>query len=168
MLLLTVGHPSSGKSTWAAKWTGKLGVYVLERDPFRYAITGSVRPSGAETAVAAAMIGAMEAGLRDDKLVIFVDNFLSAAKRRDLYDIAEAAKVPIVLVDFLDVTAPECLKRDAERDNPAGANVIQKSFVSFPPTKVRSLIKAWPHPIVTRHQADALIVAHRQGTRINR
>jgi len=165
VLFLTVGHPSSGKTTWAARWRKKLGVIVLEREFLRMGVYGDPRFLSEETdkVISACILAATETALRQGLIVVCTDRNLSVPKREQLTRIADKAGKATILVDFLTVTEPECLRFDAGRRNPVGSKVIAKSFKAFPTRRTREIAGIATHPFLSPEDADIAIANLRQG-----
>jgi len=124
-VILTIGIPASGKSTWAKAWVEEdpdRRVRV-NRDDIRMMMFG--RPHGVdERLVTNVQNAAIRAAVRAGLDVVVDNTNLNAAHRHRLEAQVAAWGASITHRRFvIDVEA--AIRRDAERDNPVGANVIR-------------------------------------------
>ena len=136
-LILTIGVPGSGKSTWArgeADWNNRVlfdtPTIIVERDEIRRELTGDHQDFTREAAVTRIAEDRVRIALARGGTVIVADTNLRAKYRRRWAKMAEqyGAKYREVVFDTpLDV----CLARDAARDKPVGEEVIRRMHEQF-------------------------------------
>jgi len=122
-LILTIGLPGSGKSTWARQ---QADAVVIERDALREELTGDMRNHTQEPRVTREanrrVFDALEAG----KTVIVADTNLRAKYRKAWQQVADDAGATYAVESFLHVPVDVCIERDAQRPNPVGEEVIRR------------------------------------------
>lgn len=129
-LILTVGIPGSGKSTWARETAAERyglwgGLLVLERDEIRRELTGDIRNHSREVEVTRIQHDrAREALLRGVNVVI-ADTNLKSKYRQPWARLAAETGAEYV-VHVIDTPLEVCVERDAQRPNPVGREVIER------------------------------------------
>ena len=143
VLIITVGLPATGKSTFARRLAGMTGAVVLESDAIRRLLhdppTYSPRESfGLFRSIHAAARRLLEAG----RPVIVDATSITEAHRRPLYALAEAAGVPLIIAQFqapAGVVEGRLARRAAGRDigdsSEAGPDVYQRMAPRFEPVR---------------------------------
>jgi predicted kinase len=135
-LILTVGLPGSGKTTWArAQQVGRTDIVRVNRDDIRDMLLQPWPyggPAGElnrlERIVTGIQIGAVRNALRSGLDVIVDDTNLSHSVRRDFRALASDFGASVKIQNFQDVPLETCIERDALRERPVGASVIQGMF----------------------------------------
>ncbi len=163
MLALTVGYPGSGKSAWASRFRGRLGFLVVDRGDIRRTLIGRDTPGDPdqETVVSRLAYAAVNAGLSQGLIVVHADRNLSQARRKPFLDLAGRLGKAAVLVSFMDVPAPECARRDARRERPAGSDVVLGAAVDWPRAMVERYMAETGLPVVDPDSAERLMMQWR-------
>jgi predicted kinase len=129
-LILTIGLPGSGKSTWAlSQVSAENKVVVIERDQIRRQLTGSARDHSHEMRVTAIQREDANTALSVGWTVIISDTNLRAKYRREWFNIAQQHGAEYEEVRF-DTDIEECIRRDAARDQPVGEEIIRRMEAS--------------------------------------
>ena len=136
-LILTIGVPGSGKSTWArgeADWNNRVlfdtPTIVVERDEIRHHLTGDHQNFRHEAEVTRIAEDRARVALSQGTTVIVADTNLRAKYRRRWAKMAEQCGASYREVVF-DTPLDVCLARDAARDKPVGEEVIRRMHEQF-------------------------------------
>lgn len=117
-LVLTVGLPGSGKSTWAKQWVAEDPARRarVNRDDLRAMLRGQLvwGDRDLEEQVTAAQRATVRALLATGISVVVDDTNLNPARRNALVSIGQAAGAD-VLIHRMDTPVEECIRRDALR-----------------------------------------------------
>lgn len=117
-LILTVGLPGSGKSTWAREWVAEDPTHRarVNRDDLRTMLRGELvwGDRDLEEQVTAAQRATVRALLEAGISVVVDDTNLNPARRGALISIGQAAGAD-VLIHRMDTPIEECIRRDALR-----------------------------------------------------
>lgn len=160
VLVLTRGLPGSGKTTWAKAWVDEDPAHRarLNRDDLRRQMFNKpFLDYAGEQAVTHAQQSAAKALLRSGRDVVVDDTNLRAKYVRAWIDLSAEAGANVRIREFIDVSVDECIRRDAEREQPVGEQVIRGMHDRYfplapvevtPPEVARyvpdtSLIQAW-------------------------
>lgn len=136
-VILTTGLPASGKTTWAKEEYAKdpEGTILTSRDDIRKMLgCFPVGTKEQEELVSKIQDAVIVRGVKAGKRVIVHDTNLnqkSPKRIKRLFD----GDVQFHVADFTNVSADECIRRDALRDNPVGTTVIRNM--------ARQLNKPW-------------------------
>jgi len=122
-LILTIGLPGSGKSTWARQQPDAV---VIERDAIREELTGDMRNHTQEPRVTRVANERVFAALDAGKTVIVADTNLRSKYRKAWHHAARQAGAEYSEQSFLHVPVSVCIERDAQRPNPVGEEVIRR------------------------------------------
>lgn len=124
-LIILRGLPGSGKTTWAQRYLADHPEAIrVNRDDLRAMLHGDRRWSmGDEATTIAARNAVITAALRAQRTVVVDDTNLSAWHRQELGALAERHGACVRLV-VLDTPIAECIRRDALRPRPVGAERI--------------------------------------------
>jgi predicted kinase len=132
-LILTIGLPGSGKSTWAR---AQEGFVIVERDQIREELTGDAQDHTREPAVTRLADQRVRDALMAGTSVIVADTNLRGRYRNGWQHIAVECGAEYEEVSFLDVSVETCIERDALRARPVGEEVIRKmAQFANPPQK---------------------------------
>ena len=117
-LVLTVGLPGSGKSTWAREWVAEDPARRarVNRDDLRAMLRGQLvwGDRDLEAQVTAAQRATVRALLETGVSVVVDDTNLNPARRNSLISIGQAAGADVV-IHQMDTPVEECIRRDALR-----------------------------------------------------
>ena len=132
-LVITVGLPASGKTTWVDQWIIHHADYInVNRDDIRLSMQGRSRykkftkqREKIVTEIAhASVVSAIAAG----KSVIISDTNLNPGRNKVWKEFAEDRGIHYREELFTDIYLGECLDRDARREFPVGQRVITGMF----------------------------------------
>lgn len=123
-VFFTKGLPASGKSTWAKAWAQEKPNRVrISMNDLRRMLVGS----GCESLVIAASLNLLENSLRLGLDVVVDNTNLNQQYVRQLTDVCERYNARIVWKTFY-TSVEECIRRDSQRENPVGAEIITTMF----------------------------------------
>lgn len=128
-LVVTVGLPGCGKSTWAKDWVAKNVVVRahVERDQLRNMLHfGEWKGRATEDTVVLAQHAMIRALLRDGISVVVSDTNLDPRVFAQLDQLATDERVVFVEKSFRDVPLAVCLERNAKR---TGKEFIPKEAI---------------------------------------
>jgi predicted kinase len=130
-LIICRGLPGSGKTTWATTLTSQhSGTYVrVNRDDIHHMLYGKYRSDArSQTLVTRIQHYAISAALYTGQVVISDDTNLNPDHVDQLKQVSlQVCATPAHIADtFLQVTPEQCIRRDARRPNPVGADVIHR------------------------------------------
>lgn len=128
-IIITVGLPASGKTTWAEKQIAQSPKFVnINSDDIRLMLTGRSRydkhHAWRERVVAETVRHSVIAALQAGKAVIISDCNLDPQRNRAWKDLAKSMGIAYKEQLFTDITYGECIQRDARREHPVGAKII--------------------------------------------
>lgn len=154
-IVLTVGLPASGKTTWTFELIAKNPDYVnVNRDDLRLALQGHDRyakfSKWREAIVSETAMAMAYTSLNEGKSVIISDTNLDPNKRQAWKDMATARGVGYREVFFTDIPVGVCIARDRLREHPVGAKVIMGMY-----TRYKDIY--WPAPVYDPNLPDAYI-----------
>lgn len=139
-LLITIGLPGSGKSTWARHQQLKNpNVFISERDVIREKLFGTRRDFDHEGQVTAYQESEVALELAVGNDVIVADTNLNTKTQKRWRNTASKHGAEFETKSFLDLDVYEVIQRDFERDNPdeiVGEKVIMdfaKRYGLVPP-----------------------------------
>lgn len=137
-LIMTMGLPASGKSTWAKEEVLKSGGKIkrVNKDDLRAMIDNSIWSKGNEKSVLEIRDFIVEHYLSNNLTVIVDDTNLAPQHEEELRKIAEAHNAKFEIKSFLDVSLATCIARNAARVNPVPVNAIRSMFNKFLRAKV--------------------------------
>lgn len=128
-LLITIGLPASGKTTWARRQSG----FRVNRDDLR-AMSFKPWPPGShlhEDAITAMQMESAGALLKMGFTVIGDDTNLNPFVVSRWVALANLHHAAFHIEDFTHVPVDECVRRDALRDEPVGEDVIRGMFDKY-------------------------------------
>lgn len=134
-LLMLKGLPASGKSTFAKGLltTGQYHVRV-NKDDLRSMLHLGKHSDSNESLILEVRNTIVNSALGRGQNVVVDDTNLAPKHEKVLKQIADKHKADFE-VSFFDVNREECIRRDAARDNPVGASVIDRMH--------RQYLKKW-------------------------
>ena len=124
-LIILVGPPASGKSTWGKKFALDNGVVYVSTDEIRKEIGSG---EGDQTVSAAAFGIArrrVSAALSAGKNVMIDATNVNRKSRKDWVNLGKGHSAYIIAVAF-EIPKAELLKRDAKRERQVGPEVIDR------------------------------------------
>lgn len=117
-LVLTLGLPGSGKSTWARHWASEEpGRCTMTRDGFRLTMFGRLAPleDWQEAAIDLAQPAAVRAVLLGGTSVCVDDTNLNPARVAPLVEATRGTGARVFTSDFRPIPLAEVLRRNEER-----------------------------------------------------
>lgn len=150
-LIMTIGLPGSGKTTWAKDYQKKNPNTVLvNKDELRAMLHQSVHSHGREDFVLKIRDHIIREALSAGHDIIVHDTNFADKHQTWLEQMAKAYKAEFVVQYFTDVSLDECIKRDQKRPNYVGEKVIRKMYNDYLAPKV---------PVITHDPAlpDAIL-----------
>lgn len=124
-LIILVGPPASGKSTWGKKFADDNNVVLVSTD----AIRKEIGSGEADQSVSAAAFGIarqrVSAALAQGKSAMIDATSVNRKARRDWINLGRGHGAYIVAVAF-EVPRDELLRRDAQRERHVGEEVIDR------------------------------------------
>ena len=134
-LIVTVGLPGSGKTTWAERYVleHEAGSVVrVNRDSLREMLNADrFKGRKTETFVEQIRDAIIIEALTDGKTVICDDTNLNPSVSKHLADLAQRCAAQLVLQDFTSVPLDECIKRDLKRSRTVGERVIRQMHSKY-------------------------------------
>lgn len=132
-LIMTMGLPASGKTTWAKEEVLKSGGKIkrVNKDDLRAMIDNSIWSKSNEAGVLAVRDFVIKHYLSGGFTVIVDDTNLAPSHEETLRKIAEEQKATFEVKSFLDVSLATCIVRNAQRANPVPENAIRSMFRQF-------------------------------------
>lgn len=152
-LIMTLGLPASGKSTWAKQQVAKSGGNIkrVNKDDMRDMIDAGKWGRNNEKQILAIRDKIVKHYLDLGNVVIVDDTNLAPKHSAALSQIAKEAGATFEIKSFLDVPLKECIERDLKREKSVGERVIQSMYDEFvaPPDMPKPLhIKGVPWTII--------------------
>lgn len=128
-IILTIGIPGSGKSTWAAEYQEQNpGTLVANRDSLRESLgIAKIFDKEAESLVIKLEDEIIEFGLKTGRTVIVADTNLNLKTIKHFKEVAGGE----VELKLFDVDLDECLRRNAARDRVVPEEVIRRMHKQF-------------------------------------
>jgi len=132
-LILTVGLPASGKTTWVNEFLKNNPNYFnINRDDLRLMFQGRARynkfSKQREAMVSGAQLGIAIDAVAHDKSIIVSDTNLNPSTMKKWEKFADDNNLQFTLKQFTDVPLKTCIERDAKREFPVSAKVIMSMF----------------------------------------
>lgn len=154
-IILTIGLPASGKTTWTNEQIKQNPDYVnVNRDDIRLMLQGRERYAKfsrwREDVVTETAFSMARASLNEGKSVIVSDTNLNPKLRNQWKEFAQARDVNYREVLFTDVPYGVCIHRDARREHPVGAKVIIGMYERYKD-------EFWPVPVYNSDLPDAYV-----------
>lgn len=130
-IIITVGLPASGKSTWAREVVQKDGTFVrVNKDDLRAMLHDGKWSAKREDQIIAMRDVMIKTAFQAKLNVIVDDTNLHPKHIQRITEIAKAHQAQVEIKRF-DVDVDECVKRDAKRPNPVGEKVIRDMYKKF-------------------------------------
>lgn len=124
-LIIMVGLPGSGKSTYATKYTTQDRTTLVSTDEIRRELYGNPETQGNAQEVFNEAYRRIEIALRAGDTVVFDATNLKARNRRYLINkyrpIADT-----IIAEYINTPIDECIMRDELRSRTVGYEVIQR------------------------------------------
>ena len=132
-VIMTVGLPASGKSTWAKELiTTEAGRWVrVNKDLMREMCHNSKHSKSNEKFILQLRDSIILQALAAGKHVVVDDTNLHPRHQRRITDLVKGQAVVEVNDSFLQVPVKECIRRDLKRQNSVGKDVIMQMYRQF-------------------------------------
>lgn len=131
-IIATRGFPASGKTTWAEKYAADTGAINVNRDDIRSMLDiGQIGDNVGESQVTNVATTMINSAIRMGKDVVVSDTNLRAAIIKNIAKIAVDKGYSFEIVDF-KVELDELIKRDSNRSDSVGEDVIRDMWAKFP------------------------------------
>ena len=129
-LIVMVGLPASGKSTYTSKYENQNRLSIVSTDDIRQELYGNpeIQDNGQEVFDLAYQ--RIEMCLRAGDTVVFDATNLKARNRKYLCKRFRPI-ADIIIAVYLDVSVDECIARDEHRHRTVGAEVIKRMAASM-------------------------------------
>lgn len=130
-VIFTKGLPASGKSTWAKEWVRQHPNRIrINRDDLRAMMRTTAKEgygTGCESLVMAAALNILENALRLDRDVVLDNTNMNQTSVKAQLEVCERHGAKVEWRTFY--TDPQvCIRRDSERENPVGAEIIMTMY----------------------------------------
>jgi protein phosphatase len=127
-LIVVIGPPASGKSTWSKSFAQKVGAKYVSTDAIRAEFgkgegDQSINPFGAA-------IGRVRNALTQGRHVVIDATNINRSARKTFTKIADEFGAYKIAIAF-EVPREELLKRDAQRDRHVGPEVIDRYIKDY-------------------------------------
>lgn len=130
-LIMTIGLPASGKSTYA-RTLSESGYYRVNKDDIRAMLFGEHYKRKHEKQVIWTRDAMIREALGHGKSVVSDDTNFNPVHQRTLQKIAEEFGAQFEVNDsFLKVPLEECIRRDLKRPHPVGERVIRSMYNQY-------------------------------------
>lgn len=124
-VVICVGIPASGKSTWASKMTSNGGAMVICRDNIRIAL--GLKHGDDEKKITDIAYQLLEDAISDGRDVIIADTNVITIFRDRLVKFCTDSGAKVELKVF-PISLEEAIKRDANREDSVGAEVVTRMY----------------------------------------
>lgn len=129
-MVMLVGLPASGKSTYAKELADKNNMVVLSSDELRKELYGDINDMEHNENVFEELHRRLKVNLSNGKSVIFDATNLASKKRMNT--LKKLDKIDCIKECHIIATPiSECMKHDQRRDRSVGVNVINKMYMNF-------------------------------------
>lgn len=149
-LLILIGLPGSGKTTWAKKFiaerendSDEAWVRVC-RDDIRFMLQSVDFKVENENLVTEIENSAVRSALQLGKSVLIDATHIKKSHRNAWHKIAKEYNVSVVEEKYFDVSLEECLKRNSQRDRKVPNSVIESMYQTLKKDLPRSLTTTYP------------------------
>ena len=134
-VIVTVGLPASGKTTWTNQFIDNHPDYInINRDDIRLMMQGRKRyakfSKWREDVVTETMLATARSAISNGKSIIISDTNLNPGRNEAWKKFAKDRNVTYREQLFTDIHYGECIDRDARREFPVGQRVIERMFES--------------------------------------
>ena len=131
-IVVCVGLPASGKSTFARDLVKRDGTYKrINRDDLRAMIDNGVWSESKEKHIRHAELALAEYFYSQGLNIVVDDCNLSPKAKTMWQDFAKKVNAHIEIKDFTDVDVETCIQRDSKRPNYVGERVIRRMYRDF-------------------------------------
>ena len=124
-LVILVGPPASGKSTWGKKFAIENNVVYVSTDEIRKEIGSGEADQTVSAAAFGIARGRVSAALAAGKSAMIDATSVNRKSRRDWINLGKGHSAYVIAVAF-EVPREELLRRDAQRDRHVGPEVIDR------------------------------------------
>ena len=155
-VILTVGLPASGKTTWAREYQKENpNTVLINKDELRSMLHSGVHSKGREEFILAVRDFIIKKAVDEGHDVIVHDTNLHSKHKNQIWKVV-ADKATVETRDFTDVSVEECIKRDAGRVGMVGAKVIKQMY--------RQYLRPEPPKIEVDLNLPSVIICDLDGT----
>lgn len=123
MVVICVGIPASGKSTWALEQTSNGGAVVVCRDNIRLAL--GLKHGDAEQKITDIAYNLLDASIVDGRDVIIADTNVNETNRNRLVKFCIERGADVELKVF-PISLQEAIRRDSNREASVGVAVVTR------------------------------------------
>lgn len=169
-IILTIGVPASGKSTWAKNFVKENTSYVkIERDDFRYGMKDvSIGDKQFENFITELQYKSIHTALNNKYDVIVSDTNCNLKYLKILLE--EFKYKADVTLKFFSEKLEVCYERDANRERSVGKEIIDRMWKGY--QEVYNYFETWQFPrqefiykpIETNYDLDYCIIVDLDGT----
>jgi predicted kinase len=130
-LIVLVGLPASGKSTYARELVAQ-GYTRVNRDELRVMLHAGIYSPDNEEIIKAAEAAIISSALRAGHNVVIDDTNMSEGIVERWFTLARDAGVSDYSAHAFEIPIEECIARDAARPNPVGEPAIRRLALGLP------------------------------------
>ena len=146
-IIMTIGLPASGKSTWAKKFileqnTDYGGRYKrVNKDDLRAMVDCGKWSKSNEKFILLTRDFLVRSAIKQGNSIIVDDTNLDPSHERDLKAIADELGADFEIKDFRDVSLAICLERDSKRVDSVGEKVIMGMYDRYLKPKIPVIVQ---------------------------
>jgi Predicted kinase len=131
-IIMTLGLPGSGKSTWAKQYQAEHPETVrVNKDELRAMLHNGKHSNGRENFVLQVRDFVVDQALANGHDVIVDDTNFHPKHRQRMEEIAAKHGATVEVKDFTDVPLEICIERDLHRANSVGERVIRQMYRQY-------------------------------------
>ncbi len=136
-IIMTLGLPASGKSTWARQYVlDHPGTVRVCKDDLRAMLHSGVHSKGRENFVLAVRDFIADKALSEGHDCVIDDTNFHSKHRARMEEIAAKHGAVVEIKDFTDIPLEVCIERDLQRANSVGERVIRQMHRQYIAPKI--------------------------------